>query len=225
MIVVKRKPIDEIKNRLSAHKNIVIFGCGTCASVCLEGGEKEAKEICGLLNLSYKKENKDIKIRYESASRLCEEEFVRELKVKFLDVDAVLSLGCGAGIQLVADVFEKVVVYPGVNTQFIGTNDSLGEFSEKCISCGDCILDKTGGICPISRCSKNILNGPCGGSADGKCEIDPDTECAWQLIYDRMKTLGRLDELEEIILPKNWSSSRDGGPRKLMKNEVIIKGK
>jgi ferredoxin len=223
MIIVKRKPIDELRDKLSRYKNIAVFGCGTCASVCLEGGEKEAKEICGLLTLSYKKEGLDIKVRYESATRLCEEEFVRELRVKFSDVDAVLSLGCGAGIQLVSDIFKKVNVYPGVNTQFVGTNDSLGEFSEKCASCGDCILDKTGGICPIARCSKNILNGPCGGSENGKCEINPDIDCAWQLIYDRMNELGRLEELEEIIPPKNWKTSRDGGPRKMKKNEVIVK--
>ena len=225
MIVVKRKPIAEIKNNLNKHKNIVVFGCGTCASVCLEGGEKEAKEVCELLKLAYKKENKEVQIKFESATRLCEEEFVRELNVKFNDADAVLSLGCGAGIQLVSDVFNGVNVYPGVNTTFLGTNDKLGQFSEKCLSCGDCILDKTGGICPISRCSKNILNGPCGGSEDGKCEVDPETDCAWQLIYDRMKILGRLHELEEIIPLKDWATSRDGGPRKMNKEEVIIEGK
>lgn len=222
MIVVKRKPITEIKNNLNKHNNIVIFGCGTCASVCLEGGEKEAKEICGLLKLAYKKEKKSINIFCESATRLCDVEFVKELKVKFNDIDAVLSLGCGAGIQLVSDIFNNINVYPGVNTTFLGTNDKLGEFSEKCLSCGDCILDKTGGICPISRCSKNLLNGPCGGSVNGKCEIDPGIDCAWQLIYDRMKILGRLYELEDIIPVKDWAVSRDGGPRKLNKEEVSL---
>lgn len=223
MIVVKRKSIDEIKKNLDPYTNIAIFGCGTCAAVCLEGGEKEANEICELLKLSNKKNKKKVNVISDSSVRLCDVEFVQELKRKFYNVDAILSLGCGAGIQMVSDAFEGIPVYPGVNTMFLGTNDKLGEFSEKCLGCGECVLDKTGGICPVSRCSKNLLNGPCGGSEDGKCEVNSDIQCAWQLIYDRMIQLNRLEELENIIPVKDWTSARDGGPRKMIKEEVIIK--
>ena len=108
---------------------------------------------------------------------------------------------------------------PGINTDFLGANLDVGEWAEYCQNCGDCVLADTGGICPIARCSKSLLNGPCGGSANGKCEIDPTVDCAWQLIYDRMKALGRLDRLSEVHPPKSWKTSRDGGPRRLVRED------
>jgi hypothetical protein len=111
-------------------------------------------------------------------------------------------------------------VYPGVNTKFLGGTNEPGLWTENCQSCGDCILDRTGGICPIARCSKSLLNGPCGGSQNGKCEIDKDIDCAWQLIYDQMKGLGRLDDLLKIEPIKDWSKNRDGGPRKVVREDL-----
>jgi ferredoxin len=224
MIVVKRKPVNEIKEYIKEYKNILIIGCGTCAAVCLEGGEKEAAELKGLLNLLFKIENKNIKAYCSSSVRLCEPEFVNQIKLDCNEFtpDAVVSLGCGAGVQMVSDIFEGIPVFPGINTTFLGTNDELGVFSEKCQGCGECVLDKTCSICPVSRCSKSIMNGPCGGSSDGKCEVDDSIECAWQLIYDRLKSMDMLEKMLEVIPAKDWRTSRDGGVRKMIKEEAVI---
>ena len=93
-----------------------------------------------------------------------------------------------------------------------------GTWLEMCAGCGDCILHLTGGICPVARCTKSLMNGPCGGTNDGKCEINPETECGWVLIVNRMKELGTLDKLSEINPPRDWSSSYHGGPRKVIKD-------
>jgi hypothetical protein len=109
-----------------------------------------------------------------------------------------------------------------VNTTFIGVLESQGLFTEECSGCGDCELARFGGICPVTRCAKKLLNGPCGGSQDGKCELDDDIPCAWQLIIDRLKVLGQLDNLKAYIGPKDWRPSSSGGPRKLLREDHII---
>ena len=148
---------------------------------------------------------------------------IEEIRYKAEQCDAILSMACGAGVQLVAEVFEDKAVYPALNTKFIGVSEGQGRWSEFCSACGDCILAETGGICPLTRCSKGLLNGPCGGSVEGKCEVDPEKlDCAWQLIYDRLKRLGRLDVLEKIREPKDWSKARDGGPRKVVREDVAL---
>ena len=125
--------------------------------------------------------------------------------------DSLLILCCGSGVQLTAGVVDKVI-HPGCNTISLGGAHAEWKEAERCLECGDCVFDYTAGICPIARCSKHLLNGPCGGSQDGKCEVDPDIPCAWQLIIERLTKLGRLDKLEEIIPPKNWSVSLIAGP-------------
>ncbi|MBF0101486.1 MAG: methylenetetrahydrofolate reductase C-terminal domain-containing protein, partial [Desulfobacterales bacterium] len=134
----------------------------------------------------------------------------------------VLSLACGAGVQAIVRLFPKSPVLPGINTTFIGIQESHGVFIEECQGCGNCGLATFGGICPVTRCSKKLLNGPCGGSKDGKCEVSKDIDCAWQLIIDRLKTLGQLDNLKKYIPPKNWRTSISGGPRKLIREDHII---
>ena len=144
------------------------------------------------------------------------------LKDAIEGVDMVLSLGCGIGVQALAERFPKSIVVPGLNTSFLGLPTEQGVWAERCAACGDCILGLTGGICPIARCSKSLLNGPCGGSSKGKCEINDQTDCAWQLIYDRLAGQGRLDLLMEIRPPKNWKTSRDGGPRKIVREDLRL---
>ena len=124
----------------------------------------------------------------------------------------MVSLGCGVGVQTLAERFPKIRVVPGLNTKFMGLPTKTGEWEERCQACGNCVLDRTGGVCPIARCSKQLLNGPCGGSQNGKCEISEDVPCAWQLIWERMTSLGREQELLKVQPPKDWSTSRDGGP-------------
>ena len=138
-------------------------------------------------------------------------------------VEAVLSIACGVGVQTLARHFSKTPVFPGVNTTFMGETMAHGVWEERCQACGNCILEKTGGICPIARCAKQLFNGPCGGSSKGKCEIKRETDCAWQLIYDRLKALGQLHRLEEIIPAKRWGvESRDSGPRRIVREDLKV---
>ena len=118
--------------------------------------------------------------------------------------------------------FPEKITLPGLNTSFLGQPTEQGIWDERCQACGTCILDNTAGICPIARCSKSLFNGPCGGSQNGKCEIDPDVECAWQLIYERLKVLAKLELLMEIQPARDWSTSRDGGPRRIVKEDLRL---
>ena len=131
----------------------------------------------------------------------------------------VRELG-GIGVQALSERYPDAQIVPGLNTTFLGMPTEHGVFEERCQACGDCVLGLTGGVCPIARCSKQLLNGPCGGSQNRVCEIDPETQCAWQLIYERMEARGQLDRLLEIQPPKDWSTSRDGGPRKIVREDL-----
>ncbi len=213
MIVAEQKPVEEILSSLGNHRNVVIASCGTCVTVCLAGGEKEALELKELLSLSDRKNGIERWYTVVDIKRQCDAEFIEDKEEGFRGADAILSLACGAGIQFMAERFADLPVLPGLNTRFIGANRGQGYWTEMCQGCGNCVLEQTGGICPVTRCSKSNFNGPCGGSQDGKCEATPDIDCGWQLIYDRMKRLGQLERLGRIIEPRDWSTSRDGGPR------------
>ena len=222
MIVAERKPLNEIKSFIENYHKILVVGCGTCATVCLAGGETEVKIVASGLRIGFLKEDKEIEILEDCITRQCEPEFVTPLveRVKKENIEAVLSLGCGVGVNFLADKLETIPVFPGVNTKFFGAAVEPGVWVEMCAGCGNCILHLTGGICPIARCSKSILNGPCGGSKDGKCEISPDVDCGWSLIVERMKKIGTLHRLEEIIPPRDWSTSHHGGPRRVIHEEM-----
>jgi hypothetical protein len=128
--------------------------------------------------------------------------------------DCILVMSCAFGVQMVS-LYSTKPVYPALNTLFIGKEESPGRFIEACMQCGSCVLAQTAGICPLVRCAKDLMHGPCGGSVEGKCEINPDIACAWQLIIDRLANLGQLDKLEEIEPPKDWGTSHSGGPREI----------
>ncbi len=213
MIVAERKPFDEIKEKVQGYNRLLVLGCGTCVSVCMAGGEREVELLATQLRMANQLENKDVEIGEATIQRQCDKEFIEPIVEMAKNYDAVLSMACGAGVQLVADMLEPIPVTPALNTCFIGVTEAEGVWAERCRACGNCVLDKTGGICPIARCAKGLLNGPCGGSEGGKCEINPDLPCAWHLIIERLSKLGRLDDLEEVIPPKDWSVSPTGGPR------------
>jgi hypothetical protein len=156
--------------------------------------------------------------------RQCEDAFIDVLAQRVGDYDAVCSLGCGAGVQALAERFPQLPVYPGLNTQFMGILESQGVWTEKCAGCGNCRLGEFASVCPITRCAKHLFNGPCGGSQDGKCEVHADLECGWQLIYDRARALGVLDRFAEIVPPHDWSTGLDGGPRKVVREDQCIAG-
>jgi ferredoxin len=222
MIVGEQKPLAEIKANLSSFKKILILGCGTCVKTCFAGGEDEVATLASELRLSFRKDGKNLKIDEMTIERQCEDEFIKEAAFKVNQVDVVVSLACGAGVQMVASRFTKVPILPGVNTTFIGILEKQGLFTEKCLGCGNCFVDIFSGVCPISRCAKKLFNGPCGGSSQGKCEVNRETDCAWQLIIDRAQEQGKLDKLIAYIPPKDWRTSYAGGPRKLVREDHVI---
>ncbi len=216
MIVAERKPIEEIKDYLSGHKRVLVLGCGTCVTVCLAGGEREVATLASVLRLAG-----ELEVQENTIERQCDIEFFDTVKEQAESCDAILSMACGVGVQTVVKVFPQKCVYPALNTMFCGSNDGAGQWSENCLACGDCKLGIFGGVCPVTRCSKSLLNGPCGGSVNGMCEVDPENiECGWQLIYDRLRTLGKLDVLAENAQPRDWSRTHDGGPRRLSREDV-----
>lgn len=222
MIVGQQKSLAEIKEEVSHVKKLLILGCGTCVKTCFAGGEDEVATLASSLRLAVKKDGGNVEIEEFTIERQCEDEFIKEAAAAISRNDAVLSLACGCGVQMVADRYRKTQIIPGVNTTFMGILEKQGLFTERCMGCGDCVLDKFAGICPVSRCSKKLMNGPCGGSHDGKCEVDSDTECAWQLIVDRSIDFNQLDKLSEYAPPKDWRTSNNGGPRKLVREDHSI---
>lgn len=191
-------------------------------TVCSAGGQKEVEVLSSTIRLAREKDENPIEVREENLERQCDNEYVEQLRSFIDEYEAVLSMACGAGVQFVAERYRKIPVYPAINTNFIGGTLEQGVWAERCQACGNCVLDKTGGICPITRCSKSLLNGPCGGSSNGKCEIDAEIDCAWQLIYDRLKELNSLGIFEEVIPVKDWSVSRDGGPRRIIREDLKL---
>jgi len=175
--------------------------------------------LASTLRMADKMEGKEVLIQEKTLDRQCVKDFVILLDEVIDQYDAVLSLGCGAGVQAVAEMFSEIPVLPALNTEFLGETRDQGLWVENCLGCGDCMLDDFGGVCPLARCSKQLLNGPCGGSKDGKCEINPEVPCAWQLIIDRLDRFGSLDRLEQIYPPKDWSRKQGGGPRKIMRED------
>ena len=203
MIISEKKPFEEVLDMLGDAKKVALVGCGSCATSCKVGGEEELAQM-----------EEALKERgIEVVAKLLPEESCQKMLVKKemkalkdLDVDAVISLACGNGVQTVAENTD-VVVYPASNTKFLGQIERIGIFNEECRMCGDCVLGLTGGICPITQCAKSLVNGPCGGQKDGKCEVDPQNPCAWIEIYKRLEKLGRLDLLGKTRKTKGYAQS------------------
>jgi len=199
MIVADRKPIEEILNSIKDYDKIMLAGCGGCVTICFSGGAKAVELLASQIKM-----------------------FIDELAEDLESVDAVLSIACGVGVQAMNERHPDTITVPGLNTKFMGYPIEHGLWDERCAGCGDCVLEWTGGICPIARCAKKLLNGPCGGSTDGKCEVDKDTDCVWQLIYDRLKKLGKLDNLKVVREPKDWRTSTNAGQRKTKFEEAML---
>lgn len=207
MIITKQKDLKELLKYLTGEKNIFIIGCGECSTTCRTGGEEEVKKMKELLE----KEGKTVtgyciptapcvaaKVKLELAKHR------KELEAS----DSILILACGLGIQSVKDNLRSFKpVHVGCDTLFMGQVDAGGLFLERCTACGDCVLEMTGGICPVTRCPKSLLNGPCGGQNKGKCEVDKDRDCAWILIYNELKKQGKLSLLKDIKPPKDHTKS------------------
>jgi len=220
MIIAQRKPIKEILKMLEGYKKILIVGCRACVTVCCAGGQKEVEVMGSIIRIDRKRRNIAVKTIERVIDRQCDSIYFSAIDEDVQKSDAVLSLACGVGVNMLAETYPKKVILPALNTGFMGITEEQGVWSERCIGCGDCILDKTAGLCPLARCPKGVLNGPCLGSNQGKCEVYPENDCVWYLIYKRLKELNQLDKLKEIIPPKNWSEGLP--PRKIIREDIRL---
>lgn len=204
MIVAELKPFEEIRKMLKDYKKVMVLGCGSCVTVCMSGGERQVELLASSLRMAGKLEGNEIVTGEKTILRQCDPEFIEQIKEEASRYDAVLSMACGAGVQGLAEKLEDVRILPAMNTTFLGMANGQGSWVEVCAACGDCILHETGGICPVARCAKRLVNGPCGGAHGEKCEVSKDNPCVWQLIYKR---LGRKKLLEVL---KGTSAPRKG---------------
>jgi len=211
LIISQHKPLEEIHDLLRGSEKLVLVGCGECATACKSGGEEELIEMKKWLEDNNKQVLAHI-IPETCCNYLLVRKDLKKIKDVLEEADAVLSFACGDGTQTVAELVQ-IPVYPGNNTLFVGEVERIRQYSEACRTCGDCVLGLTGGICPVTRCAKSLLNGPCGGAKNGKCEVNPENDCAWILIFNKLKELGQLDKLTEIHEPKDYS--RQAYPRSL----------
>lgn len=213
MIISTKKKFEDILKNLENSKKIFLVGCGECATTCKTGGEPELLEMKKKLE-----EHGKTVTGYVIPDAPCVSAQIKTAMAKNMKVlrqsDAILVMACGLGIQSVkANDRLELLTLPGCDTIFAGAIDSQGVFQELCSTCGECILDLTGGICPVTRCPKGLLNGPCGGMDKGKCEVDKDRDCVWVLIYDELKKRGKLDQFSKLQPAKSHSKSTK--PRKL----------
>ena len=220
MIVADKKPIEEIIEDIKNHDKVLVLGCNECVTVCEAGGKKEVGILASALRMYFLNQGKEMKIDEKTLERQCDHEYLEEIRNIVDQYDAIVSIACGVGVQFTAEKYHSTPIYPGVNTCFMGVTEERGLWAERCQGCGQCILSRTGGICPVSRCAKRVMNGPCGGSSKGMCEINKELVCAWQLIVERLKALDRFEEYEDLSPIKDWSTDRAGGPRKVVREDV-----
>jgi len=221
MIIADRKPIEEIFEMIKEFDKILIVGCKGCVTVCNVGGAKEVDILAAILKIGRKKKQKPLQIDEKTLERQCDLEYIAQIKDTVNKYDAVLSMACGVGLQFLAEAYPNQKFFPAVNTKFFGGATAHGIWEERCAGCGICIVHYFGGLCPIARCSKSLMNGPCGGSAEGKCEIDKNVACIWDLIVRKKMEHERLDDLLDITPAKDWRSAKDGGPRRRECKELI----
>ena len=219
MIVAQRKKIPDLLAIVEKHRNVLLLGCGTCVTVCLAGGQREVSIIASALRMAARLKGRALEVEELTIERQCDNVFIEQAADAIQSHEAVLSLGCGAGVQAIAERYTSKPVYGGLDTAFIGILEERGVWAEKCSACGSCVLHQYGGICPVTRCAKRMLNGPCSGSREDHCEVNPDRPCAWQLIYQRLKAIDQLDELKKIKPLKNWRPSLAGGCRTIIRED------
>jgi len=221
MIVADRKPIREILEMIKDSSKILIVGCKGCVTVCNAGGTKEVGILASTLKIARKKEGKPLEVDEMTLERQCDPEYIQQVKEKVKDYDAVISMACGVGPQFLSEAYPEQRFFPAVNTTFFGGAVQHGIWAERCAGCGTCIIHHFDGMCPIARCSKSLLNGPCGGSAKGKCEISKEVDCIWDMIVQKKMEQDRLQDLVTRKPVKDWRTARDGGPRKSVREELV----
>lgn len=220
MIVADRKSIDEILEMIADDRKILLLGCKGCVTVCNTGGQKEVEILASTLRIARKQQNRELTVDEQVLERQCDPEYVEQIRETCDQYDAVVSMACGVGPQFLSEAYPDQRIYPAVNTTFFGGAVSHGVWEERCAGCGTCIIHHFDGMCPVARCSKSLLHGPCGGSSNGTCEIAKDVACIWDSIVKKKMEQGRLEDLLEIRQPKDWRTARDGGPRKSIREEL-----
>lgn len=211
MIITELKPLDQIINMVQPYKKIFVVGCTGCGTICHTCGDAQVKNMAGMIG-GIRNVVGTIVLEYPCDARVVNTALYEEVGDDH--VDAFLVMACGAGIQTISETFDTVCI-PAVETIGLGKTEVVGRYIERCRACGDCILYDTAGICPMTRCAKGLMNGPCGGQADGKCEVGGwKNDCAWVLIYERLKKLGRLGQFKEFRDAKKHKLSV--GPRELV---------
>lgn len=221
MIVADRKSLDEIQEMIKDYTKILLIGCKGCVTVCNVGGMKEVQILSSILKIARNKEGKELHIEERTIERQCDFEYVEQLRLDAENFDAILSMACGVGPQFLAEAFPKQKIYPVVDTKFFGGATQHGIWEERCAGCGTCVIHYYDSLCPIARCAKSLQHGPCGGSANGKCEISKDVDCIWDIIVRKKMEQGRLEDLRICRGFKDWRSARDGGPRKSIREELV----
>ncbi|MFH1215715.1 MAG: methylenetetrahydrofolate reductase C-terminal domain-containing protein [Pseudomonadota bacterium] len=222
MIIAERKPINEILGMVSDAEKVLVLGCRGCVTVCSAGGEREVEILASLLRLGTQKQGKNVEVIEGTLVRQCDREYIDTIDTWKGKYDAIVSMACGVGVNFIANLRPSDKVYPAVNTSFFGGSAEQGVWSEQCAGCGNCVLHLTGGFCPVARCAKNLMNGPCGGSVNGRCEIHKDVECIWQSIHDRLGRIGTPEAMNVIAPIRDWSSAGHGGPRKTLRDDLTV---
>lgn len=221
MIIADRKPLEEILEMIADFDNIMLVGCKGCVTVCNVGGLKEVQILASTLKIARKKAERPIEIEEVLLERQCDPEYLEQIRDNYDQYDAVLSMACGVGPQFLSEAYPSQRFFPTVNTKFMGGATTHGIWEERCAGCGTCIIHHFDGLCPIARCSKSLLHGPCGGSADGKCEVSKEIVCIWDKIVQKKMEQGRLEDLRNFKPAKDWRSARDGGPRTSIREELV----
>lgn len=221
MIVADRKSLDEIQEMIRNYKKILLVGCKGCVTVCNIGGMKEVQILASILKIARNKEGRELHIEERTIERQCDFEYVEQLRDDCDRFDAILSMACGVGPQFLSEAFPTQKVYPVLDTKFFGGAVQHGIWEERCAGCGTCVIHFYDSLCPIARCAKSLQHGPCGGSANGKCEISEEVDCIWDIIVRKKMEQGRLEDLRTYRTFKDWRSARDGGPRKSIREELV----
>lgn len=210
MLITEQKPLTEVLEYLTGEDKVFLVGCRGCAEGCETGGEEQVRDVRATLETEGKEITGTSLVDFACNASLVRMKLGAH-EAKVLEADSLLVLACGVAVQTVAATVDRVV-HPGCNTKSLGGRHAEWRDGERCLECGQCVLEYTAGFCPVSRCAKQLFNGPCGGSSQGQCEVSPDTECVWQLIVDRSTRIGRLDRLEMVIPPRDWKGSLLAGP-------------
>ncbi|MHA1144615.1 MAG: methylenetetrahydrofolate reductase C-terminal domain-containing protein [Candidatus Helarchaeota archaeon] len=221
MIVTREKPLDEISQSLDTvnAKKILVVGCDGCCQP--PRSLKEAKTMGMMLELKYRKDGKDFEFEAITCLRQCDESIAATTLRPWIEKghNVILSMACGIGVQMLAEIFPEVAVFPAQNTLFMGGKKIEGHV-EKCAACGDCLLGYTGGVCPVANCAKSLMNGPCGGQVEGKCEVgNYKHPCAWIEIWKKLKDRpGGLDIYRRYRPPRDYRLQT--GPRFDIEEEI-----